>query len=120
VGGAVVRDDGAPEALDSAGLPDAARPSGAAGLRGLDLASIDTLAFEEGWPATPLYLGVKPPKVQRKEMHFLDAEQVGLVKTHEARTVRLPRPVAEEVSASPAADRTTGRRWCSPLPWVGR
>jgi integrase len=104
-------------------------------------------------PAT----GVKPPKVQRKEMHFLDAEQVewlaaaterryrplilfaaytglrpcelvalrvgrldllrctaqvveaavevswlewGPVKTHEARTVRLPRSVAEEVAAS--------------------
>jgi integrase len=104
--------------------------------------------------------GVKPPKVQRKEMHFLDAEQVewlaavaelryrslilfaaytglrpcelvalrvgrldllrctarvveaavevsrlewGPVKTHEARVVRMPRSVAEEVAASLAA-----------------
>jgi integrase len=110
-------------------------------------------------------IGVKPPKVQRKEMHFLDAEQVewlaaatekryrplilfaaytglrpcelvalrvgrldllrctaqvveaamevsrlewGPVKTHEARTVRLPRSAAEEVAAS-LADRPHDR-----------
>jgi integrase len=111
-----------------------------------------------GWPVTAT--GVKPPKVQRKEMHFLDAEQVewlaavaelryrplilfaaytglrpcelvalrvgrldllrctarvveaavevsrlewGPVKTHEARVVRMPQSVAEEVAASLAA-----------------
>jgi integrase len=114
-------------------------------------------AVEGGRLARNAATGVKPPKVQRKEMHFLDAEQVewlaaaterryrplilfaaytglrpcelvalrvgrldllrctaqvveaavevsrlewGPVKTHEARTVRLPRSVAEEVAAS--------------------
>jgi integrase len=114
-------------------------------------------AVEGGRLARNPATGVKPPKVQRKEMHFLDAEQVewlaaaterryrplilfaaytglrpcelvalrigrldllrctaqvveaavevsrlewGPVKTHEARTVRLPRSVAEEVAAS--------------------
>ena len=114
-------------------------------------------AVEGGRLARNPALGVKPPKVQRKEMHFLDAEQVewlaaaierryrpvilfaaytglrpcelvalrvgrldllrctaqvveaavevsrlewGPVKTHETRTVRIPRSVAEEVAAS--------------------
>jgi integrase len=114
-------------------------------------------AVEGGRLARNAAAGVKPPKVQRKEMHFLDAEQVewlaaavdvryrplilfaaytglrpcelvalrvgrldllrctaqvveaavevsrlewGPVKTHEVRTVRMPRSVAEEVAAS--------------------
>jgi integrase len=114
-------------------------------------------AVEGGRLARNPALGVKPPKVQRKEMQFLDAEQVewlaaaierryrplilfaaytglrpcelvalrvgrldllrctahvveaavevsrlewGPVKTHETRTVRIPRSVAEEVAAS--------------------
>jgi integrase len=114
-------------------------------------------AVDGGRVARNVAAGVKPPKVQRKEMHFLDARQVealaeaisaryralvlfaaytglrpcelvalkvgrcdllrrtarvaeaavevgrlewGPVKTHEARTVRMPRSVAEEVGAS--------------------
>jgi integrase len=114
-------------------------------------------AVEGGRLARNAATGVKPPKVQRKEMHFLDAEQVewlaalaelryrplilfaaytglrpcelvalrvgrldllrctarvveaavevsrlewGPVKTHEARVVRMPRSVAEELAAS--------------------
>jgi integrase len=117
-------------------------------------------AVEGGRLARNAATGVKPPKVQRKEMHFLDAEQVewlasvvevryrplilfaaytglrpcelvalrvgrldllrctarvveaavevsrlewGPVKTHEARVVRMPRTVAEEVASSLAA-----------------
>jgi integrase len=114
-------------------------------------------AVEGGRLSRNAATGVKPPKVQRKEMHFLDAEQVewlasvaeiryrplilfaaytglrpcelvalrvgrldllrctarvveaavevsrlewGPVKTHEARVVRMPRSVAEEVARS--------------------
>jgi integrase len=124
------------------------------------LSQILASAVEGGRLARNPATGVKPPKVQRKEMHFLDAEQVewltaatevryrplvlfaaytglrpcelvalrvgrldllrctarvveaavevsrlewGPVKTHEARTVRMPRSVAEEVAASLAA-----------------
>jgi integrase len=124
------------------------------------LSQILALAVEGGRLARNPATGVKPPKVQRKEMHFLDAEQVewlaavadvryrplilfaaytglrpcelvalrvgrldllrctarvveaavevsrlewGPVKTHEARTVRMPRSVAEEIAASLAA-----------------
>jgi integrase len=113
-------------------------------------------AVEGGRLSVNRAAGVKPPKVQRKEMHFLDADQVealadaihpryralvlfaaytglrpceqvalrvgrldllgctarvaeaaveverlewGPVKTHEARTVRMPRSVAEEIGA---------------------
>jgi integrase len=70
--------------------------------------------------------GIKLPKVQRKEMHFLTdllrgtvrvaeaAPEVaghlewGGVKTHEARTVRLPRSLAEELGGY-LAGRPTGR-----------
>ncbi len=116
--------------------------------------------------------GIKLPKVQRKEMHFLSAAQVealaeaiappygtpirvagytglrpcefvalkvgrldllratirvaeaapevaghlewGGVKTHEARTVRLPRSLAEELGAYLAGRPTAGMSWCSP------
>jgi integrase len=121
------------------------------------LSQILASAVEGGRLARNAATGVKPPKVQRKEMHFLDAEQVewlvssaelryrplilfaaytglrpcelvalrvgrldllrctarvveaavevsrlewGPVKTHEARVVRMPRSVAEEVAAS--------------------
>ena len=124
------------------------------------LSQILASAVEGGRLASNAATGVKPPKVQRKEMHFLDAEQVewlaavaefryrplilfaaytglrpcelvalrvgrldllrctarvveaavevsrlewGPVKTHEARVVRMPRSVAEEVAASLAA-----------------
>lgn len=124
------------------------------------LSQILASAVEGGRLARNAATGVKPPKVQRKEMHFLDAEQVewlaavaelryrplilfaaytglrprelvalrvgrldllrctarvveaavevsrlewGPVKTHEARVVRMPRSVAEEVAASLAA-----------------
>jgi integrase len=124
------------------------------------LSQILASAVEGGRLARNPAAGVKPPKVQRKEMHFLDADQVewlaaatderyrplilfaaytglrpcelvalrvgrldllrctarvveaavevsrlewGPVKTHEARTVRMPRSVAEEVAASLAA-----------------
>jgi integrase len=124
------------------------------------LSQVLASAVEGGRLARNAATGVKPPKVQRKEMHFLDAEQVewlaaatdvryrplilfaaytglrpcelvalrvgrldllrrtarvveaavevsrlewGPVKTHEARTVRMPRSVAEEVAASLAA-----------------
>jgi integrase len=124
------------------------------------LSQVLASAVEGGRLARNPATGVKPPKVQRKEMHFLDAEQVewlaaatdvryrplilfaaftglrpcelvalrvgrldllrctarvveaavevsrlewGPVKTHEARTVRMPRSVAEEVAASLAA-----------------
>ena len=121
------------------------------------LSQILASAVEGGRLARNVATGVKPPKVQRKEMHFLDAEQVewlaavteiryrplilfaaytglrpcelvalrvgrldllrctarvveaavevsrlewGPVKTHEARIVRMPRSVAEELAAS--------------------
>jgi integrase len=124
------------------------------------LSQILASGVEGGRLARNAATGVKPPKVQRKEMHFLDAEQVewlaaaadtryralvlfaaytglrpcelvalrvgrldllrctarvveaavevsrlewGPVKTHEARTVRMPRSVAEEIAASLAA-----------------
>jgi integrase len=124
------------------------------------LSQVLASAVEGGRLARNPAMGVKPPKVQRKEMHFLDAEQVewlaavadvryrplilfaaytglrpcelvalrvgrldllrctarvveaavevsrlewGPVKTHEARTVRMPRSVAEEVAALLAA-----------------
>lgn len=124
------------------------------------LSQILASAVEGGRLARNAATGVKPPKVQRKEMHFLDADQVewlaavaelryrplilfaaytglrprelvalrvgrldllrctarvveaavevsrlewGPVKTHEARVVRMPRSVAEEVAASLAA-----------------
>ena len=124
------------------------------------LSQILASAVEGGRLARNAATGVKPPKVQRKEMHFLDAEQVewlaavaelryrplilfaaytglrprelvalrvgrldllrctarvveaavevsrlewGPVKTHEARVVRMPGSVAEEVAASLAA-----------------
>jgi integrase len=121
------------------------------------LSQILASAVEGGRLARNAASGVKPPKVQRKEMHFLEAEQVewlaavadpryrplilfaaytglrpcelvalrvgrldllrctarvveaavevsrlewGPVKTHEARIVRMPRSVAEEIAAS--------------------
>jgi integrase len=121
------------------------------------LSQVLTSAVEGGRLVRNAASSVKPPKVQRKEMHFLDAQQVewlaeavdvryralilfaaytglrpcemvalrvgrldllrctarvveaavevsrlewGPVKTHEARTVRMPRSVAEEVGAS--------------------
>jgi integrase len=121
------------------------------------LSQILASAVEGGRLARNAATSVKPPKVQRKEMHFLDAEQVewlaavteiryrplilfaaytglrpcelvalrvgrldllrctarvveaavevsrlewGPVKTHEARIVRMPRSVAEELAAS--------------------
>jgi integrase len=44
----------------------------------------------------------------------------GPVKTHETRIVRLPRSVLRRSPPHLLAGLTTGRRWCSPLPRVGR
>jgi integrase len=74
------------------------------------LAQVLASAVEGGRLAVNRAAGVKPPKGQRSEMHFLDSEQVeaavevsrlewGPVKTHEARTVRMPRSVADELGA---------------------
>jgi integrase len=141
------------------------------------LSQILASAVEGGRLARNAATGVKPPKVQRKEMHFLDAEQVewlaavaelryrplilfaaytglrpcelvalrvgrldllrctarvveaavevsrlewGPVKTHEARVVRMPQSVAEEVAASLAARPHRPEALMFTAPMVGR
>jgi len=44
----------------------------------------------------------------------------GGVKTHEARTVRLPRSIAEELGAYLAGRPRDARRWCSRRRWAAR
>jgi integrase len=140
------------------------------------LSQVLASAVEGGRLARNAATGVRPPKVQRKEMHFLDADQVewlataadlryrplilfaaytglrpcelvalrvgrldllrctarvveaavevsrlewGPVKTHEARIVRMPRSVAEEVAASLAARPHNGEALVFTAPMGG-